>query len=328
MRASEIAQTLDGRLLGDDLSLSAIAPLIDAASNDLAFVIWPKDIRAAKKSLAGCLMAELSVAADIADQITCSLIAIDNFFDAFCLLKGMIKEKKLGPWAKAHEAASTIEQGAEVHQSAIVTDSYIGHGAKIGAYAVIGPGSFIGNHTVVEVGAKIFDDVYVGAHCRIGANSVLGAQGFIPYGISPCKSLPSLGTVRIGDFVHIGALCTVDRGLCGPTVISNHTLIDNMTHIGHDVKIGESVVIAGQSGFAGFVTVDSFVTIGGQVGIAPHIHIGEWARISGKSMVHCDIKPYEIWSGNPSVPHATYLRAYGQLMTAGKGRLRSGKAAC
>ncbi|HXW53454.1 MAG TPA: UDP-3-O-(3-hydroxymyristoyl)glucosamine N-acyltransferase, partial [Myxococcota bacterium] len=91
-----------------------------------------------------------------------------------------------------------------------------------------------------------------------------------------------------------------------------------MVHIGHDVRIGENVIVAGQSGLAGFVWIDKNVTLGGQVGVAPHVRIGEGARISGKSMVHCDIRPREIWSGNPSVPHAVYLRAYGQLMKTRK----------
>ena len=165
---------------------------------------------------------------------------------------------------------------------------------------------------------------------HVGSDWVIGFAGFVPFGTEDAQCLPCFGSVHIEEGVRIGALCTIDCGFLGATRIGKNSLLDNMVHVGHDVDINESVIIAAQSGLAGFVRLESLVTLGGQVGIKPHVTVEEGARISGKSLVHCDIKKYEIWSGNPSVPHAVYLRAYGQLMrnnsgkksTAAKGRQR------
>ncbi len=324
MWATDIAATVGGRLLGENRNISRIKPLMDAEAEDLSFVIWPKEIRKAKKSRAGCLVAELSVASEYADQFECSLIVVESLFEAFLNHKKLNDGDGLFSRLEIENPTRLISENASIHETAVVLDARVGPGAVIGAHVFIGNGCRIGDNTRIEAGAKIFDGVSFGDGCSLGANSVVGSEGFIPWGLTPSKLLPSLGKVRIGDFVHIGALCTVDRGLIGDTVIENYALLDNMIHVGHDVILGENVVVAAQSGFAGFVHVEKDVTIGGQVGVTPHVRIGEGARISGKSMVHCDIKPYEIWSGNPSVPHATYLRAYGELMNTRKPR-RDGK---
>ena len=320
MWASEIAQVLGGRLLGEDRYLSGLKPLMLAEISDLSFVIWPKDIGMAKKSSAGCIIAEMGVAADIADEISCSLIASENLFDTFSLLK-ILKTNGLFPEQNSSVLGlMSVDPEAIIDKTAIIGKSHIARGVRIGANVRIGDKVFIGAHTVIEPGVVIYDDVHLGSHCLIGANSVIGSDGFVPYGMAPSTILPSLGTVRILDQSRIGALCTVDRGLMSQTLIGEFCLIDNMVHIGHDVKIGAHVIIAAQSGLAGFVDIESEATLGGQVGVAPHVRIKAGARISGKSMVHCDIGEREIWSGNPSVPHAAYLRAYGQAMNVFKGR--------
>lgn len=319
MWAQEISESLNGRLLGDNQNLSSIAPLFYAGPSDLSFVIWPKDIRSAKQSKAGCIICEQSVAADYAHQFKSSLVVVNDLSSAFHWVKDA---KTQGYFSKHKNTARKIAPTAIVHPQAIINDAQIGDGVKIGPQVIIHDGAIIGNDSHIDAGVIIHENVQIKERCRIGANTVVGSSAFIPYGVSQVKNLPALYSVIIEDDVEIGALCAIDQGLLQNTLIKNSTLIDNMVHIGHDVVIGSNVVIAAQSGFAGFVTIDDLVTIGGQVGITPHVNIGKGARISGKSMVHCDIKPYEIWSGNPSVPHALYLRAYGRLMNSFRKRRR------
>lgn len=69
MLASKVAASLGGRLLGDDVAISHVAPLTHAHRGALSFVIWPQDIRRAKKSCASCLIMPLEVAADYADVL-------------------------------------------------------------------------------------------------------------------------------------------------------------------------------------------------------------------------------------------------------------------
>lgn len=279
MLVSEIAKILGGRMFGDDGEISGIKPLFYAKDTDLSFILWPKDIKAAKTSKAKCLIAEFDLVAHHADKYTNSMIAVEDMASSFVKLKDL---------------SFLVQKKTPV----------------------------IKENTVIEPGAVIHDNVQIGKNCYIGANSVIGSNAFAPFSKVPLVNLCSLGDVIIKDNVRIGALCTVDKGLIGSTVIGEHTIIDNMVHVGHDVLIGKNVAIAAQSGLAGFVQIGDEVTIFGQVGVSPHCVIGKGARISGKSMVHCDIKPYEIWSGNPSLPHALYLRAYGKLKREGRRNAR------
>lgn len=313
MRATKIASMLGGRLLGDDQELLGIASLTTATAFDLSFIIWPKDILWAKKTHSRCLIAEIGIVAEYANELSASMIAIDNLYDGFLLLDALIKS---GDWLLNQNpiaVAKNIAPSATIHPSAVIGKSHIGDGTIIAANVVVKDGAIIGQDCEIDAGAVLHSHVTIKDGTKIGANSVIGAPGFVPYGLGPTKCLPLLGSVMIGPNVRIGALCTVDRGLISTTYIGSHALLDNMVHVGHDAFVGENVVMAGQSGIAGFARINSHVTCGGQVGIAPHVTIDEGARVSGKTFVHCDIKKHEIWSGNPALPHAIYLRSYSQL---------------
>lgn len=279
--------------MGEDVTVERVAPLSLAQEGDLSFVLWPKDIRKARITRASLLITTMDMAASYADTFSSSLLVTDDIPKAFSVLSQAILSKQLRPYViiRPNPAQSTA-----IHSSAI-----IGAGASIGSGCSIGPG------------VVIHDQVVMGNNCVIKANTVIGSAAFVPWGLACCENLVSLGSVVIEDNVSIGALCTIDRGLLGPTVIGQKSLIDNMVHIGHDTRLGSSVVMAGQSGLAGFVSIGDGVTLGGHVGVVPHVIIEEGARISAKSLVHCDIKRYQIWSGNPSLPHGVYLRVYGYL---------------
>lgn len=319
MLISSLAKLLQGRLLGEDAIVSRIATLTDADSTAFSFIIWPKDIRLAKRSRAGCIIAELGVVAEYADQLSSPMIAVDSLLYAFNCLKPFIVN---GALVGRPTSLREISSSASIHPTAVVGGAKIGSNTIIGAHAVIHDGAFIGAGSVIEAGVIIHKDVTIQDGCRIGSNSVIGQDAFVPYGLNPTQHLPSFGDVVIESNVWVSALCTIDRGLLGTTRIKKNTLIDSSVHVGHDALIGENVVIAAQSGFAGFARIEELVTIGGQVGVAPHVVVGRGARISGKSGVHCDIKPNQIWSGNPSVPHGVYLRAYGNLMKKFRGIVR------
>jgi UDP-3-O-[3-hydroxymyristoyl] glucosamine N-acyltransferase len=49
------------------------------------------------------------------------------------------------------------------------------------------------------------------------------------------------GRVVIKDNVGIGALCTIDKGVTGDTIIGEGTKIDNQVHVGHDTVIERNV---------------------------------------------------------------------------------------
>lgn len=295
MWASDLASKIDARMLGNDIAFFSVASLLDATAEDISFIIWPKDINKAKRSKASVLITNIDVAADYAHELSATaILVISHWPKVFMVLAELIAQSII----KTHFKPASIRVGKDT---------------KISEHALLSKHAFIGERCQILAGVIIHDNVIIGNDCIIGANSVIGSFPFIPYFLDHQQRLLPLGFVIIKNHVTIGALCSVDRGLIGPTMIDDYSMLDNMVHIAHDVKIGSNVTIAAQSGLAGLVNVQDNVCINGQVGVAPLINIGKGAQINGKSLVHCDIKDYEIWSGNPAMAHFTYLRAYSYL---------------
>src|SRR5690606_16019772 len=174
------------------------------------------------------------------------------------------------PFSKAHSAISDT--------------------AVIGTGTVIQPNCFIGNHVVIGDNCIIHSNVSLYDHCIIGNNviihawSILGSDAFY-YKKRPAgyDQLLSSGRVVVQDNVEIGALCTLDKGVTGDTLIKKGTKLDNQVHVGHDTVIGENCLIASQTGIAGCVIIEDEVTLWGQVGVTSATTIGKKAVVFAQS---------------------------------------------
>ncbi|HEY0091585.1 MAG TPA: UDP-3-O-(3-hydroxymyristoyl)glucosamine N-acyltransferase [Flavobacterium sp.] len=178
--------------------------------------------------------------------------------------------------------------------------------AKIGIGTVIQPNAFIGNEVsigtncVIHANVVIYDHTVIGNNVVIHAGSILGADAFYykkrAEGFDP---LISGGRVVIKDNVGIGALCTIDKGVSGDTIIGEGTKLDNQVHVGHDTVIGKKCLIASQTGIAGCVIIEDEVTIWGQVGTTSGITIGEKAVILGQTGVTKSVAGGKTYFGTP-----------------------------
>ena len=178
--------------------------------------------------------------------------------------------------------------------------------AKIGKNTVVQPNSFIGNNVVIgdnciiHSNVSIYDNCIIGNNVTIHAGSVLGADAFYykkrPEGFD---KLISGGRVVLKDYVDIGALCTIDRGVTGDTTIGFGTKLDNQVHVGHDTVIGEKCLIASQTGIAGCVVIEDEVTLWGQVGTNSGITIGAKAVVMGQTGVTKSVKGGKSYFGTP-----------------------------
>lgn len=192
--------------------------------------------------------------------------------------------------------------------------------AQIGAGTQIQPQVFIGNHVRIGKNCLIHPNVVIYDHTEIGdgvvihAGSVLGADAFY-YKNRPNghDQLRSSGKVIIEDQVHLGALCTIDRGVSGATTIGYGSKLDNQVHIGHDTKIGKHCLIASQTGVAGCVVVEDRVTLWGQVGTTSGITIGEKAVVMGQTGVTKSIPGGKSYFGTPVQESREQLKQLAQL---------------
>jgi len=189
------------------------------------------------------------------------------------------------------------------------TTKNISDSASVGPNTVIMPNGFIGNHVSIGKDCIIHPNVTILDHCIIGNNviiqagTVVGSDAFyynkktnrdIHY-----KKMNSCGRVVIGDFVEIGANCTIDRGVSGDTVIGAGTKIDNLVHIGHDTEVGKNCLFAGQVGIAGATKIEDDVILWGQVGVSKTLTIGKGATVYAQSGVKDSIEGGKVYFGSP-----------------------------
>ncbi len=179
--------------------------------------------------------------------------------------------------------------------------------ADIGENTVIQPGVFIGENVKIGKNCLIHANVSIYEHSLIGDNviihsgSVIGADGFY-FQKREDKSLKfeSCGRVIIKDHVEIGALCTIDKGVTGDTIIDEYTKFDNHIQIGHDTYIGKRCLLASAVLVAGVTTIEDDVILWGQVVVNKDIVIHKGAVVLAVSAVDKTLEGGKTYFGAPA----------------------------
>ena len=274
----KIATLIDAKFVGDqDFKISGINEIHVVEPGDIVFVDHPKYYGKALESAATTIL--------INKEVECpegkSLLISDDPFRDFNKIT-----KHYNPFISSKESISA---------SAI-----IGEGSIIQPNVFIGNYVTIGKNCIIHPNVTIYDNAVIGDNVVLHANTVLGADAFYyknrPEGFD---QLISGGRVIVKDNVHIGASCTIDRGVTGDTTIGDGTKIDNQVHVGHDTKIGKKCLIASQTGIAGCVIIEDGVTLWGQVGTNSGITIGKGAVILGQTGVTKSVPGGKTYFGTP-----------------------------
>lgn len=210
----------------------------------------------------------------------------------------------------------------------------VGRDCRLAEGVAVYPLAYLGDRVHLERGVCVYPGVYLGDDVRLGADTVVypnvsilaGTQigtrviihsgtvigsdgyGFAQDGERHVK-IPQLGIVQIDDDCEIGANNTIDRAALGKTWIKTGVKTDNQVHIAHNVVVGEHSLLIAQVGISGSATIGRGVVLAGQAGVAGHITVGDRVIVSGKSGVAKSIPPGQVVSGNPTMPHQTYLRS-------------------
>jgi len=274
----KIATLIDAKFVGEqDFIISGINEIHVVESGDIVFVDHPKYYQKALESAATTIL--------INKEVDCpegkSLLISDDPFHDFNKITS-----HFNPFINSKES--------------IATSASIGKGTIVQPNVFIGNNVSIGKACLIHPNVTIYDNTVIGDNVVIHANTVLGADAFYyknrPEGFD---QLISGGRVILKDNVHIGASCTIDKGVTGDTTIGNGTKIDNQVHVGHDTKIGKKCLIASQTGIAGCVTIEDEVTLWGQVGTNSGITIGKGAVILGQTGVTKSIPGGKTYFGTP-----------------------------
>ena len=156
--------------------------------------------------------------------------------------------------------------GSLIHPTALVDPSAeLDPSVSVGPYSVIGPNVHIGKDSVIESHVVIKGPTTIGERNHIFQFSSVGeATPDLKYAGEPT-------TLTIGNDNVIRESVTIHRGTVqdrGDTSIGDHNLIMCYVHIGHDSVIGNNTILVNNTALAG------------------HVEIGDWAILSGYTLVH------------------------------------------
>ncbi|MBN3790317.1 UDP-3-O-(3-hydroxymyristoyl)glucosamine N-acyltransferase [Burkholderia sp. Ac-20353] len=324
----ELVKRFGGEIVGDrQCQVSGLAPLDQAAPQQLAFLANPKYLSQVETTRAGAVL----IAPKDLDKLGAAangrtFIVTPNPYAYFARVAQMFIDLATPPRAAGVHPGATIDPAAQVAATAV-----IGPHVTIEAGAVIEDGVqldanvFVGRGTKIGAGSHLYPNVSVYHGCRIGprviihSGAVIGSDGF---GFAPdfvgdgdartgsWVKIPQVGGVSIGPDVEIGANTTIDRGAMADTVIDECVKIDNLVQIGHNCRIGAYTVIAGCAGIAGSTTIGRHCMIGGAVGIAGHVTLGDYVIVTAKSGVSKSLPKAGIYtSAFPAVEHGDWNKS-------------------
>lgn len=184
---------------------------------------------------------------------------------------------------------------------------WIGENVTIGDNAYIEPMVFIdhdvviGDNAVVSTGSIIRNAV-IGNNFRCYEKALIGIDSFNLAKDDEGNTfrIPSLGTIRIGDNVDVGANCIIALAATSVTEINDFSKIDANVVIGHDCKIGKNVEIATNANLGGYVKVDDDTFIAMNVTVKNRVSIGKNCFVGIGSVVLRDILNEESVFGVPA----------------------------
>lgn len=187
---------------------------------------------------------------------------------------------------------SLIDPRAIIDPAAKLADDVV-----VGPWCIIGPDVEIGEGTVLGPNVIIKGPTRIGKHNRVYQFASLGED-------TPDRKYKGEPTrLVIGDHNIIREGVTMHRGTIqdrDETTVGDHNLIMAYAHIGHDSVVGNHCIMVNN------------------VALAGHVHIGDWAILSGYTLVHqfChigahsfaamgtaigkDVPAYVTVSGNPA----------------------------
>jgi UDP-3-O-[3-hydroxymyristoyl] glucosamine N-acyltransferase len=307
---SELVEFVDGKYSGpQDLSITAVNTLGDAAASEISFLSNPKYAARLKETRAGAVLVPQQIEGSdprwirVSDPYFAMSQVVTRWFAGRPMPEGISPQASVAPTA-------VLGRNVGIGPFAVIKDNVtIGDDVKIFQGVSIEAGSTIGDSTILYPNVTLYDRTVIGRRCVIHSSTVIGSDG---YGFATNQGkhhkIPQVGIVRIEDDVEIGAGTTIDRAAFGETVIGEGTKIDNLVQIGHNVKIGKHCLIVSQVGIAGSTELGDYVAVGGQSGLSGHIKIGNRVQIGGGSAVVEDTPDGAKVMGYPAVPFRQFAR--------------------
>jgi UDP-3-O-[3-hydroxymyristoyl] glucosamine N-acyltransferase len=308
---SEIIQKLGGRLEGEDVVVTKLSSLANAASGDISFLSGRKYASDLKKTSASAIV----ISEPDKSLTTIPKIIVDNPYAYFAQLSSLLNPPT--SYKPSIHPSAAVATSAKIHPSChIGANVVIGEGVNldeavvVGANSVIGDNVQIGEKSIIDANCTIYYGCKIGKNCHVFSGAVIGADGF---GYAPQDNqwvkIPQIGRVIIADNVDIGANTSIDRGALDDTIIGTGAKLDNQIQIGHNCVIGDHTVIAGCVGIAGSAKIGKHCRIGGAAMILGHLEVADGVTISPGTMITRSIHQQDTYTAlMPFMQHNEWLK--------------------
>ena len=326
----EIADALNGRVIGDGtVRITGVAEPASAGPGDLALAMAPRYVEGLASG-----QARAAILWDGADPAALGLEAAIVVPRPRYAMAGVtaLLDPGLRVAPGIHPTA-VIEDGAEIGAGCAIgpfvhvqAGARIGARALIGSHVSIGPGAVIGTDAVLHPGVRIGAGVRAGDRLIVQPNASIGGDGFSF--VTPERAsveaareslggqalrgqswtrIHSLGSVRLGDDVEVGACTTIDRGTVRDTEVGRGTKIDNLVMLGHNVEIGADCLLVSHVGVAGSTVIGDRVVLGGKVGVSDNLRIGDDVVAGGGTNIFTNVPSGRAILGSPAVRMDTQI---------------------
>ncbi|WP_158963523.1 UDP-3-O-(3-hydroxymyristoyl)glucosamine N-acyltransferase [Chachezhania sediminis] len=329
-----LAQSLGLKADGDlDLTILAASEPADAGPDDLAVAMSPKYAGDLGKG-----QARAAILWDGADWKAMGLSAAIFAPRPRLAMSGLTRQMDLGQgYAAGIHPSAVVDPAAVIGEGVSIGPmSVVMAGARIGDGTVLGPQTFVGMNATLGQNCFLREHASIGARVTVGDRVILqpgarlGGDGFsyVTPEVSAVENvrhtlgdagdakaqawvrIHSLGSVRIGNDVEIGANATIDNGTIRDTTVGDGTKIDNLVTLGHNVIVGKDCLLCGQVGIAGSTHIGNNVVMGGQAGSTDNIFIGDNAVIGGKAGLLTNVPAGRVMMGYPAVKMELHTEIY------------------
>lgn len=187
-----------------------------------------------------------------------------------------------------------------IHPSAIIDSS-----AVIGKNVTVGPWTTIGPDVDIGDGCDISSHVVIKGPSNLGKNNKIYQFSTVGEDTPDLKYKGEPTRLVIGDNNTIREGVTIHRGTIqdkNETRIGDNNLLMAYAHVGHDCLVGSNIIMGNNSAIAGHVEVGDWAIISGYSLIHQFVSLGPHCFIGPAAFVYHDVPAYVTAFGSPAEP--------------------------
>jgi UDP-N-acetylglucosamine acyltransferase len=187
---------------------------------------------------------------------------------------------------------------SKIHPSAIVDPkAELDSSVEVGAFSMVGP------HVRIDAGTVVGPHVVIEGHTTIGKDNKFFQ--FSSIGAAPqdkkWKGEPT--RLDVGDRNTVREFCTFNLGTAqdeGVTRLGSDNWISAYVHLAHDCQVGSNTIFSNNAQLAGHVHVGDWAILSGYAGVHQFCKIGAHAFVGMYTSLTQDVPPFVLVSGNPA----------------------------